>query len=597
MSTGPVWCVSVVVYAILTRLAVASTIPSTSSAEPPGHAWFIAEMPRQRAAVVHVPPRDSIGSDGKSIGAPDGSVRSMRMLDSEPIALAAMGDGVVMVFEDAPPGFPNLSRRVGKFRMVHSGIADLWAMVPPDRLESLPNLPGEGRLLSLSETSVGLAALFCNFEQDNSVRLTLKVLVDERWLDVMLPEAAQSHAAARLAVAESPSLPTTAFRIEHAGDGPRINAIGVSGDVRSWTLVSGLQPEETVNRTDMQRHAPPPKLKRRAGSRPGAIQQGERDIAGSELPEKSTDSKPLIPDWKEEHDRLPVADPVSAADINLFTIASHRIAVTRNGDGTVTMHAQRGGEWAELARVQGVAREFCVLPLCTSARVMLLWKPPSGTSGSAGGSMEVREISAHTGRVLYAGPSVSSSPITLSDYRLIVLTLFIATSLVLAFILRAEAREVVLHLPKGVSLAEPSRRAVAFAIDFVIWFSVAASFFGLGPFEAVSPEAILSGAGFWAFASGLALAATANTILECLVGRSIGKVVTGCRVLLVRSRGGLADDHHPTFPLALLRNLLKWMLPPLGALLLADPEWRHPADRISRTVVVVDTNNESNNDQ
>jgi hypothetical protein len=42
----------------------------------------------------------------------------------------------------------------------------------------------------------------------------------------------------------------------------------------------------------------------------------------------------------------------------------------------------------------------------------------------------------------------------------------------------------------------------------------------------------------------------------------------------------------PTLVQALVRNAVRWLAPPLAALVLFDPNWRHPGDVLSRTVVL-----------
>ena len=72
---------------------------------------------------------------------------------------------------------------------------------------------------------------------------------------------------------------------------------------------------------------------------------------------------------------------------------------------------------------------------------------------------------------------------------------------------------------------------------------------------------------------------------EVLIGRSIGKLLTGCEVVDVRVTGSIS---HPQFWQALVRNVIKWVLAPAAMLGLMDAQGRHRGDSMSRTAVVVE---------
>ncbi|MGQ0628444.1 MAG: hypothetical protein ACT4PL_10150, partial [Phycisphaerales bacterium] len=109
----------------------------------------------------------------------------------------------------------------------------------------------------------------------------------------------------------------------------------------------------------------------------------------------------------------------------------------------------------------------------------------------------------------------------------------------------------------------------------------------------------------------MVLAAALGALNEGLTGRTLGKRLTGCGVLTVqrvtrRSSTDAATDAQegepdpaasadepaafaaniPTMRSAVVRNIVKWLFPPLFLLAFLDPMLRSPADALGRTVVV-----------
>jgi hypothetical protein len=83
-----------------------------------------------------------------------------------------------------------------------------------------------------------------------------------------------------------------------------------------------------------------------------------------------------------------------------------------------------------------------------------------------------------------------------------------------------------------------------------------------------------------------------STIGESISGRTLGKAFAGCMVVRCVAPG--ADAAHalkaspPSFAQALLRNIIKWCLPPAAMVALWREGARHRGDQYTNTAVVVE---------
>lgn len=96
-------------------------------------------------------------------------------------------------------------------------------------------------------------------------------------------------------------------------------------------------------------------------------------------------------------------------------------------------------------------------------------------------------------------------------------------------------------------------------------------------------------------AMGLAFAHT--TVAEILFSRSIGKALLGCMVVSLPKSPDATKPHEGiervAFGAAILRNGIKWGMPPVVALTFLEPSRRHRAEILTRTAVVVQTDDEA----
>ncbi|MFK7883092.1 MAG: RDD family protein [Phycisphaerales bacterium] len=143
---------SVLAVFLLYSTTVLAQVGSVSAARGtgPSHAWAVIERDGE-PLLIHVPPRDSIA--GASLGEA-GSVRPIRTLNAAPDAMVAVGDRLYLFF---PPSGSSAGtvRRVLSLRSVPASIQGLWTDVPHGLLDSMPTMPGVGRLAGVAADPEG----------------------------------------------------------------------------------------------------------------------------------------------------------------------------------------------------------------------------------------------------------------------------------------------------------------------------------------------------------------------------------------------------------------------------------------------------------
>lgn len=222
-------------------------------------------------------------------------------------------------------------------------------------------------------------------------------------------------------------------------------------------------------------------------------------------------------------------------------------------------------------------------------------KSPEAGAGGGGEKYMIREFSALTGREKFAGLAVNPGLMARGQYQMLVIVLLAVMVAVLVFVLRGEPQVVPLA-PQGTAFAEPVRRALAALLDYAPSAMLVAVALGRGPMALLVPERALEGATMDLSSVGLAIAVTIAhcTIGEWLFGRSVGKFFLGCRVCstanVQTANGQLANELSGRLKLwqALVRNVVRWTVPILGAFIIFDPARRHPGDLAARTIVVCD---------
>lgn len=224
----------------------------------------------------------------------------------------------------------------------------------------------------------------------------------------------------------------------------------------------------------------------------------------------------------------------------------------------------------------------------SGGRVLVVWASPA-KDGRKSAGLEMAEVSASTGRVVFRGPVRTGLLTVTRQYQVLAVTVGILMVGVLFYVLRPERS--VTRLPKGFATSAGIRRMAAGAVDLLLGCMLAGTVLRQ-PLEAVvDARSYLSGEIEW---TGF-LVVIGMTVLHCatgewLSGQSLGKMMTGCRVINLRPRPdeeGL-EKVRLTASQALLRNVIRWMVPVFGLLGLLDMDGRHPADLAAGTAVVVE---------
>ncbi len=192
-------------------------------------------------------------------------------------------------------------------------------------------------------------------------------------------------------------------------------------------------------------------------------------------------------------------------------------------------------------------------------------------------------VDPYTGSVNEAIVPRQPSYLTTDDFRPLILAGALLIATLVMFLFRPDHRQR-LTLPPDTRLAEPMRRLAATAIDFIPAALVSKAILSVPteelfnwPLVRRSFEDILPSL----LAIGLCL--LHSTITEMIAGTSLGKAITGCRVLSLEGKP-------PTVVQSLLRNSLKLLamiVPPLAIFVFMNPYRQLLGDLVARTVVVV----------
>jgi uncharacterized RDD family membrane protein YckC len=258
-----------------------------------------------------------------------------------------------------------------------------------------------------------------------------------------------------------------------------------------------------------------------------------------------------------------------------------------------------------VASVPSTSTDYAVVALDGVGRIAIESSPVPGSSLKEQLKQTLTEVSVGTGAVMYSGELVVTSPISGADYRMVGVILAYALGMVVIFLVKTPRPDAVL-IPEGYSIAEPGRRMVAGIIDVAIGVALASRIWHVPLADAISPGNWGTEAGQGVILTSVGLMIALGTVLELLFGRSVGKIVTGCEVVAVGEVGGKPAAEkatpettetkekeeegpaHGTFGHLLLRNAIKFGLPPVALLGLLDASGRHRGDQLAKTAVVVE---------
>ena len=561
--------------ALATTLALAGSMPAAGGA---GHGWFIATAPAigdgssdasqeraDRVLLVHVPPRGS-GSEG------EGAIRVVTELDQVPEFLAGLGASALVIDKADPAAGPSEERSVGGVRAVRAGLGDVWVFDPPGRLRAESGLPGWGRVVGAAALERGAAVLI----SEASVRAgvtsyELRVLVRGRWRECELPAnfASGGRAVGLVAMA-----------------GGALGVVAARGE--TITLWSGvIQPPSTRAFTLSETDA--------SGGLFGAgALLDDRDAGEPEAVAVDWDSTTLVaPIDSAGRVLLPASGAIGWAYGSL-------VYAVPGADGSKRVVAASADGGMVLVDVAGAAgTDSAFVPM--GDRAVLTWveqRDGAGVDSDSPGEPErvwrIHEISTATGETLFAGPVRQEGPISRREFQAMSIVLVALMIGLLVFVLRPDPADGVANLPTNTAIAEPGRRVFAGLIDFGAALVTASATFDRRVADLIDPSQWVEGlGGAWSLLAVLLMGLILGTITEWLLGRSLGKSLTGCGVVSVRPGRGA----RLSFVQALGRNAFKWALAPGAAMLLVDASGRQRGDVVTGTAVVVRARNPQDSDE
>ena len=220
--------------------------------------------------------------------------------------------------------------------------------------------------------------------------------------------------------------------------------------------------------------------------------------------------------------------------------------------------------------------------------------------------LSVTEVSLASGLVMAdATAAHADGPVSRHDMQMLWLVLLGIGAVTLVFVVRSDGPTSV-SLPPHCSLGTPGRRMFAGAIDLMVGLTLVGVALGQSPIGLLSVQSLASG-GLAPLLGALMACCVHCTVSEALFGRSIGKFAMGLRVSSMRRAGpaGVASNTptttasitptsgpawvpgEPTFGQALVRNLVRWCLPPIGMMMFLDGSFRHAGDLLAKTLVVL----------
>jgi hypothetical protein len=544
------WCLAAAVAAIAVPRAGAQDNAAVTTG---GHGWnAVRTGPDRRPAVIHFPPRSGHNAVER------GTVRFGAWLNDEPAWLAAWENDVYLAFPadpaaatDAPAAGSTASPSGDAPQHVVSMsalplVAGLWENHQAGRFRTLPALKtGGGDVVGFVGSSVGPVALVrAGAPGDARAQLRLLVLSGNEWVEL---------------------------------DHPLDHALAVGDRVHLVAMPDG----------------------------PALVVEREEQPSGSFWTSNLREPRrgEVSVTWTEQS--ILFTGDAAGTFLGLDGQLIRHRHVDGRGRVLELIRPGPGGGVYEVAALSDVPWDADVVPLWGAGTLVMMWTVPEGEKAAQ--TYELREVSAFSGRVWYAGDGSSGGLVATRQFQILAVALVVIMATVLLFILRPGNQAAA--LPTGMTAAEPTRRLAAASADFLLGVLLASALTGTSGSEMLSPVVLLgskSAAGSLLLAFWLTFAHTAAG--EWLFGRSLGKAMAGCEVVRVErialkalpAEGAssaepipaltithLATSQRPLLWQALARNALRWGLPPLGLWVLAEPSSRHPGDLLARTVVVV----------
>lgn len=197
-------------------------------------------------------------------------------------------------------------------------------------------------------------------------------------------------------------------------------------------------------------------------------------------------------------------------------------------------------------------------------------------------TVQVYEIDLADGSMVYVGEPVVSSPVSAGEMRFLMGMMVLIMVGVLVVVIMPDRADA-MGIPDGFALADPGRRLMATMFDVFFVAFVMGLLFDVRVIEIITLSVIVRSDTSWLVIPAVLISGIVSmSLLEWLVGASPGKWLMGIRVV----RGVAGPMAKIPLWAAIVRNMIKWLVPPVAALVLLDPEMLHRGDRATRTLVV-----------
>ncbi|MFG0306337.1 MAG: RDD family protein [Phycisphaerales bacterium JB040] len=257
-----------------------------------------------------------------------------------------------------------------------------------------------------------------------------------------------------------------------------------------------------------------------------------------------------------------------------------RVRTERDGETLRVLEGGADDAWV-IAEIDGVVGRVDVAPVRSGGGRLVVLARAEGVSGSE--AFELIEVSLATGEVLYRGAPEQVSPISATEFRVFAVLLLGFTLVVLLLTFRPGLDPSEVIVPSGLALADPGRRLLASVLDLLLVAGLVGAIYDTPVSSIVTGTVVFQAGGAWmALPMTLIAGWLVSALFECTLAGTPGKLLTGCRVACL---GEVPRRLSPGR--ALLRNGVKWLVPPIAALALLDPQSRHRGDDLARAAVVV----------
>ncbi len=262
--------------------------------------------------------------------------------------------------------------------------------------------------------------------------------------------------------------------------------------------------------------------------------------------------------------------------------------VFERGDGVGRVSALDAGQLAVLVDLPLGDRTGVVPVFAQGPRVVTLQWERQEVDGrpAAMATLHARDVSLGTGAVLFEGPLPSRDVFTRDEFRLLALIVTAVVIAVLVVVLKGDLDDDAISIPPLYVLAEPSRRFAATGVDFAVAVAIVSALYGINYRTLLSLQVLIMPGDAWTSIPAVFLCGgVIGTVSEWWAARTIGKWMTGARIVRV----GIPPEQAFSIGLrrALIRNTIKWLMPPVAALAMVDRNGRHRGDQLAKVAVVV----------